>query len=450
MQEATPPPSPPAIPPQIEDAIARLGDAIESVQGIPLDPLTASWQEIEAAVIKLLLGAWRPDNPSHQAIAFMLGATFSERLRRNLGAFWFPSRSARHGAALGFPDGIIVFSPFDAVEQALSKARLQSLEDVTGELRGVLAQARARPAAAGDAPDVGGRLGPEEYRRLFDPGLVQFVALDPEALERTLAARPEVLIRDLEQAFSRLPAEVPAQIRKPTRRRIVEALQQLNPLRALGEQATRAPQLVELCALVFAGKAETGFAPAELWADLLLPLGHIGTPASFPPLDDEAAAAFREGADPLLLYVDTVPYQHPAADEDGLLGTFSDEQMSLLGAGFEGAGELRLLRLAPEALSAVWGSLDSGAVKDAIERFRLHCESAAGPAAPPSSPPTPGEPTLLDVALALLDNAAELMKAVEAEKLIPCVRQATESEASSDPILRALRKAHAAPRIVLA
>jgi hypothetical protein len=42
------------------------------------------------------------------------------------------------------------------------------------------------------------------------------------------------------------------------------------------------------------------------------------------------------------------------------------------------------------------------------------------------------------------------MKAVEAQGLIPCVRHATESEASSEPILRALRQAHSAPRIVLA
>jgi hypothetical protein len=451
LPEATPPPAAHPIPPQIEDAALRLGEAIASVQGIPLDPLTASWQEIESGVIKLLLGAFKPDNPAHQDIAFMLAAAFSQRLRRDFGAFWFPSRSARHGAALGFPDGIIVFSPFEAVEQALARARLGSLEDITGELRGVLAQARARPADIPAGAELGSeRLGPEDYRRLFDPGLVQFVALDREALDRTLGARPESLIRDLEQAFSRLPPEVPEQIHKPTRRRLLEAMKQLNPLSPLREQAARAPQLAELLALLFAGKAETGFAPAELWSDVLIPLGHIGTPGSFPALDEDGATAFRSGVDPLLLYVDAVPYQQPAADEDGLLGTFSEDQVALLDAGFEGATELRLLGLAPEALRSLWGTLDPGAVKAAIERFRRHCETTAGPATPPSSAPPPAEPTLLDVAMSLLDNATQLMKAMDGQNLMPCLRQATESEASSEPMMRALRKAHAAPRIILA
>jgi hypothetical protein len=445
LSEAAPPA--PSTPPQIEQAIAQLRDAIGSVQGIGLDPLTAGWSEIEAGVVKLLMGAFSPDNPSHQAVAFMLGATFAERLRRDLRGFWFPSRAARHGAALGFPDGVVVFSPFDAVDQALGRAKLTLLEDMTAELRGLLAQARAQQAASPEGS--GGSLGPEDYRRLFDPGFVQFVALDPTALAAVLAARPDSLKADLEQAFSRLPAEVPKQVRQPTRRRLLEALGQLNALKTLGQQAPRAPQLAELLALVFAGREETGFAPAELWADLLLPLVHIGAADSFPDLDPDAVNAFASGADPLLLYADIVPYRVPAADEDGLLGTFSDEQVAMLDPAFDGAGELRLLRLAPEALRPLWTGLDGAALRTAIERFRAHCQAAAG-APPPAPPEAEGQPSLLDVSLALLDNAAAFVKTVDAQNLIPCVRHATESEASSEPILRALRQAHSAPRIVLA
>ena len=442
---ATPPPV--SIPPQIEDAIHRLRDAIASVQGIAVDPLTAPWPEIEGGVVKLLMGAYSPENPAHETVSFMLGAAFAERLRRDLGAFWFPSRAARHGAALGFPAGIIVFSPFEAVEQALARAKLSKLDDMTGELRGLLAQARAQQASNLEAGDQA--LGPEDYRRLFDPGFVQFVALDPAVLATVLGARPDDLKKDLEQAFSRLPAEVPKEVRQPTRRRILDALGQLNALKTLGQQATRAPQLTELMALLFAGKAETGFAPAELWADILLPLGHIGAPDSFPALDPDAAAAFTRGVDPLLIYVDTVPYQRPAADEDGLLGTFADDQVAMLDPCFEGAGELRVLRLAPEALRPLWSAVDVATLRQAIERFQAHCQAEAGA---PSGAPTPpaNQPSLLDVTLSLLDDAVSLMKRVDEQNLIPCVRHATESEASSEPILRALRQSHSAPRIVLA
>jgi hypothetical protein len=442
-----PPPSSSPIPPQIEEAIGRLRDAITSVQGIALDPLTASWTEIESGVVKLLMGAYEPDNPAHQAVAFMVGAAFAERLRRDLQAFWFPSRAARHGAALGFSDGVVVFSPFEAVEQALGRARLSGLDDMVGELRGLLAQARAQQAA--NPEGSGPTLGPDDYRRLFDPGFVQFVALDPAAIATVLAARPEALKKDLEQAFARLPAEVPKQVRQPTRRRILDALGQLNPLKTLGQQAPRASQLAELLVLLFAGKGETGFAPAELWADLLLPLSHIGAPEAFPDLDADALAAFRNGVEPLLLYVDAVPYQTPAADEDGLLGTFSDDQVALLDPAFDGAGELRVLRLAPEALQSLWGNLQAGSLRAAIERFGAHAEAAAG-AAPPAPATPEGEPSLLDVSLALLDNAAELTRMITEQGLVPCVRHATESEAASEPILRALRQAHTAPRIVLA
>jgi hypothetical protein len=444
MSQPTPP-SPPPIPPQIEEAIARLGQSIADVQGIALDPLTASWQEIEAGVIKLLMGRFSPENPNHQGVAFMVAAAFSERLRRDLGAFWFPSRAARHGAALGFPPAVVVLSPFDAVDQALARAKLSSLDDMTGELRGLLAQARTRQAAS---PEGAVTLGPDDYRRLFDPGLVQLQALDPSALQTTLAAKPEVLLRDVEEAFSRLPAEVPKQVRTATRRRIVDALKQLDPLRALGEQAARAPQLAELMAILFASKEETGFAPAELWADLLFPLAHIGVPERFPELDEEGIEACKNGADPLLLYVDTVPYQKPAADEDGLLGAFAEEQVAMLDPSFEGAAELRLLRLAPEALQPLFDALDPKGLRAAIERFGTHCQAAAGTVA--GSAPPPGEMSLLDIAISLLENTTTLARAVDDKKLIPVVRHATESEAASDPILRALRQAHAAPRIVLA
>jgi hypothetical protein len=434
------------IPPQIEEAIGRLQQVIADVQGITLDPLTAPWKEIEAAVIKLLMGAFTPDNPNHQGVAFMLAAAFSERLRRDLGAFWFPSRAARHGAALGFPPAVLVLSPFDAVEQALSRGKLTSLEDMTGELRGLLAQARTQQAAT---PEGAMNLGPDDYRRLFDPGLVQLAALDPSALEAILAAKPEALIRDVEQAFSRLPPEVPKQVRNNTRRHILDACKQLDPLRTLGQQAARASQLAELMAVVFAVKEQTGFAPAELWADLLLPLAHIGAAERFPELEEEAVEAFKQGADPLLLYVDAVPYQSPSADEDGLLGTFAEDQVAMLDPAFDGAGELRLLRLAPEALRPMFGNLDPKAVREAIGRFRAHCESAAGTAAPAPETP-PGEMSLLDIAITVLDNATTLMKAIDARNLIPVVRHVTESEAASDAILRALRQAHSAPRIVLA
>jgi len=41
------------------------------------------------------------------------------RLRLDLGAFWFQNRATPHGATLGFPGAVVVFSPFEAVFEAL-------------------------------------------------------------------------------------------------------------------------------------------------------------------------------------------------------------------------------------------------------------------------------------------------------------------------------------------
>ena len=115
--------------------------------------------------------------------------------------------------------------------------------------------------------------------------------------------------------------------------------------------------------------------------------------------------AFKQGADPLLLYVDAVPYQSPAADEDGLLGTFAEDQVAMLDPAFDGAGELRLLRLAPEALRPAVRDHGpaGGAGRDRPFPRALRGRRRLRASPPPAEAP-PGEMSLLDIAITLLDN----------------------------------------------
>jgi hypothetical protein len=426
-----------APPPQIQAAVNHFAKALAAAEKREIDPLTAPWTEIEQGVIKLLGGAFSPREAAHHNLAFMVGAALAERLRRDLGAFWFPNRTVPQGAALGFPSGIIVFSPFPTALQAMSRGRLTMLDEVTRELDQVTAQGRAENLGGGQT------LGPDDYQRLFDPGFVQFVCLTPPAMQTLWARTAPQEMRELDDAFSRMPDRVPVEARKGLQRQLNDSMRRLDAARTIGELAGGAPQLIELLALVHAGGEATGFAPAELWEGVLLPLLHIGAATSFPPTDDEEVRqAFQQGAPAILVYVETVPYQTPAADEDGLLGVFPGDGVLLADAVFEKAETVRLNRVDPKILKDLAARFDATAVRASIERFR---EAGGG------KPETPENgPSLLDVAMTLLTDLSRVVASAEEKGAYLCVRHATEAEAASEPLLDELRRVATGPRIILA
>jgi hypothetical protein len=421
-------------------ALEDLRRALAGPDGQPIDPITAEWAEIERGVILMLGGAFTPQNPRHLEIVFMLASALAERLRREMGAFWFQNRATPNGATVGFPDAVVVFSPLEAVFEALGRSKLSMLTGLSAELKQAVAKGRGQP---------GQKLGPEDYQRLFDPGLTQFLALDPNALARALAAPVESTARDFEHGFSKMSRDIPEAHRKQVAQEIGGALQRLPAEAPLGDLIPRAPQLVEFVALATSTGAATGIAPVEFWEQLLLPLLHIGAAESFAPLEDDELQAYRQGADPLLLYVDVVPYKTPAADEDGLLGVFPQDAMELVDQRWADAQATRLIKLDPAILRALCAAFDPAAVRAAIERFTAFCAEAAGGAVP-APPLEPGRPPLREVVLMLAENLKRLIGEVDARNLILVLRHATESEASSEQILQDLRRALREPRIVLA
>jgi hypothetical protein len=423
-------------------ALEQFRKILRSSEGQPIDPLTADWAEVEKGVVPLLGGAFAPQKPGHLDVVFMVASALAERLRTELGAFWFQNRSTPHGATLGFPKTILVFSPFEVVFEALGRANLAQLGKVTEDLRGAVSR-------GGVAPPDGRSFGPADYQRIFDPGLVQLVAFDPKAVSAALDATAESTVRDFEHGFSKLSTQIPEPVRAQVSREVLGALKRLSGSAPLGEQVARAPQLVEFVTLVQAGTAGTGIAPAEFWEQLLFPLLHVGAAENFAEPDEEELAAYKEGADPLLLYVDVVPYQTPAADEDGLLGVFPGDDIKLLDARWQGAQGVRLLRLPAEALTEVCAQFDPAAVKTAVERFgEIYAKAAGTSVAAPER--APGQPALVDLALALADDVRQLVALAQEKGWAVGLRYATESEAQSEAVLQDLRRAIREPRIVLA
>lgn len=444
MSAPVPPAAPQSlpVPPHVQQAQSQLSSALQQAEGKPVDLLKAPWAEVEKSVQKLLGGPFQPQRPEHQVLALGLAGAFAERLAAEDKAFWFPNRDSPEGASLGFPEALIMLSPFGAVMDALLQSKLPALEDLAKDIRRSLGQARFTPQAASALGLQGMRLGPADYQRLFDPGFVQFVVLDPAKAKAAFEGKPDVLARDIKEALGRTQPPLPPEARQQFEGQLVQSLQRLEAGKPLSEQVERAPRLAELMGHLFGAVASTGAAPEEFWHDIVMPMLFIGSPEKLPPVDEEEKQAFTQGVPPVALFVDTVPYSN-SAPEDGLLGAFEHAELSLPHASFGKVGALRLIKVSPERLKPLLESFDADKTLDAVRRFTAYMEKEAGKAAPPN----PANEEMLNAVRVLLTDFKRALKEGKGELH---VRRITEAEAASEQALDLVRRALQGPRILLA
>ncbi len=427
-----------SIPATLVPAVEQLANLLKLPDGKPLDLFAAPWIDVEKGVIPLLGGAFSPDRPEHQAVALGLAGAFGARLIAAHNAFWFLNRESAEGASVGFPDALVVLSPLGAVSDALAAGQLNRLDAVDADIRRALGQARF----GGGAP---ARLEPADYERLFDPGFLQFVAINGTQLKAAWEGTVSSAAREIQDALGR-STKLPAEARKQLESQLLGTLQRLEGDKPMVEEAARVPRVGEVVGLLFAGTGGTGAAPEELWRDVVFPLLHVGVPPSFPPLDKEELKAAQEGVDPLFLFLEVVPYEHPAHD-DGLLETFAQEDLSLPHPKLQGVGMPHLIQLKQDRLAPLLEAFDPAKLKDAVERFAAHVAGLTGKAATRTEAGT----AMLSSALALLTELKELkakLGSVPDGRL--CVRRLTEAEAASEPMMQLVRTALSAPRIILA
>jgi hypothetical protein len=426
-------------PSHLEAPLAQLAASLARVEGKPVDLLTAPWPEVEAGVVKLLRGPYVPDRPEHQLVALGLAAAFGQRLVASDNAFWFPMREAPEGAMLGFPEAVLMLTPFTTVTDALGRAQLVQLDEVAKDVRRALAEARFAPTAGAPV-----RLSSADYARLFDPSLLQFLALNKPRMDELWAARPDRLARDLRDALGRVGTRIASESRTQLEHQLVGALGRLDSAKSLGAQLEQAPRLGELLADLFAGTHRTGSAPDAFWEDVVFPLLFIGAPDSFPALDAEEVRATQQEADPLLLFLDTMPYRQPAP-EDAVLGVFEVAQVGLLHPSLGRSGVPRLLTVNAEALGRLLASFDPGAMENALTRFSTYLSEKTGKPVQASTPSKQME----DSALALLSEFKTLLAGAPNGSAVG-MRRLTEAEALSDGALASVRQALQGPRIILA
>ena len=206
-------------PPQLDAAFSQVNAALDQLEARKVDLLKEPWDAIEKGVIKLLGGPFNPQRMEHQVVALAMASAFARRLHADHQAFWFPSREAVEGAALGFPEALITLSPFGAVVEALASAKLSRLDDIQKDIRNSLAQVKFGAGGIGSGAP---RIGPEDYMRLFDPGFVQIVALDSAKAGQTWTTPPERLAIDVRDAISRAQ-KLPPELKKQMEARHAEA-----------------------------------------------------------------------------------------------------------------------------------------------------------------------------------------------------------------------------------
>ena len=423
----------------LDAATQQLSASLARVTGAPIDLKSASWADIEKGVIRLLMGPFRPDQPEHQLVALGLAGVFADRLIASDQAFWFPHREAPEGGMIGFPEAVLMLSPFQAVVEALSRGKLERLEEVTADLRRALAQARFAPT--GGAPM---RLRPEDYARLFDPGFLQFMALDARRTKELWEARPVVLSADLRAALGRVSAQrMSAESKAQFEQQIVGSLSRLDPARSFGDQVEQSPRLAELMLTLVAATRQTGSAPDEFWEQAVFPLLFTGAPTTYPPLDPQDVEAAKQGVDPLALFLDVVPYSSPAP-EDGLLGVFPMQEIEVPHPGLAEGGVPRLLGVPKATLQAKLAAYDARATRASLDGFTKYLSEKAGK---PIAPSAPGK-QMEDAALALLVELKGLLEGAPADAQL-VMRRLTETEALSDGALAAVREAMQGPRIIL-
>ncbi len=427
-------------PPQLAAARAQLEAVLEQVEKRRVDLLAAPWAEIEKAAIKVLGGPFQLDQPEHQMIALGLAAAFGARLAVEHKAFWFPSRESPEGAAIGFPEALISLSPFGAVLDALMASKLDRLDEVAKEIRTSLAQVKFGAGAL-----VGQKkLSAADYQRLFDPGFVQVIAVDPQKALAAWTTPPNRLALDVKDALSRIGNKLPEPVKQQLDGQLVQSLQRLEAGKPMIEQIARAPRVAELVGHLWGSTLGTGCAPEEFWQDVAMPLIYIGCPEKFPELDEESLAAAKQGVHPFFLFLDVVPFQTSAPEDEGLLGAFPANTLALPHPAFEQSGNVRLIKVGTEAVKAPVEKFDAAKTRDAIARFAEYLKTQGGAAAAEQGKAEAEQ--MLSAAISLLE---EFKKIVASGKDV-YVRRLTEAEAGAEVAMSALRNALQGPRIILA
>ncbi len=403
----------PATPPQIKIALEQLQTTLTAAGYPSLDPLTASWAELEPAIHKVLDGTFQASHPGHRLLSLRLGALFGERLARAGRGFWFVQSEAMAGLALGFPDVVFTVSPFTVVTMALVKNSLAGLETAAAKILEDRNEAKAREAS----PKA---LTPADYQRTMDPSFIEFLALDEKRAHAAWELSPRRLIQELKDALFR--AQLSKQTAAWLETSVLSELRELDQNQRLIDQAERAPRAIERVGELFAGRYGTGLTTESGWSQVALRLLSVDATQTA-TIRPQALAAIKKGAGPLVAFLHEMP-KLPDAPQEGILGLFQPAQLSAPHPQLAGLQTLRLVRVNPRPLLPLLQKFQEKALREALEAFLPRLQEAVGAPTALSAQ----ERALFDEALGFCKRLQDTLALAVSQKLDLCVRRGTEQE----------------------
>ncbi len=427
------------LPALLANPLKSLQASLQRVGTGTIDLNSASWEEIERGVARVLGGPFDQAREDHSVVMLGLVGLLVARMRSAHGAFLYPRSDSQMGVEVGFPQAVLAVSPFGSILSALAQAKLGMLDELEKSIATALA--RARFSGAGTRA-----LQAEDYQRLFDPSFLQVVGIDKERLRQFAEATPTRLRLDLQEALMRT-ARLPEQAKKELEAQLLGALAQFDPAVPLLKQTAKGLRFVEVMLSLYAIGEATPPASMDYWTQIALPLLLIGNPDQFPPLTPEDREAVAQGADLRFVYLEAVPYKFPAADENGFLGVFPVASATTLFPELADSAPPRLFKVDAQPIKAALEAFDATAVQAAIGRFEAHARSSVEEGPRKSSSEAADATAIIGSALATLGSIKAIVGNPRYELAF---RSLTEVEASSEPSISEVRKAMSGPRIILA
>lgn len=342
------------------------------------------------------------DVNTHKDIWFALGAWLAETLRERHGGFWLVGGEDPRAWRVGFSKILLEIAPHVFAERLLRSGQ-GCAKKMVAEIDRIREQHEQQAAAdGGTAKD---RYQPQHYARLHTIPLAQWLVIDMARLQPAWAQKTVAELRGLvAEAGKRLPPQNAAVVEK-----VGEMLGKLEDDKPAAAQA-KERGLYEAVAQIYAMKRATPPIAVDVLEKVVLPALLIGFPDKFPPLGDDDVAAIRKGTDLFAVYVDVVPYAHPA-EEGGFLGTFAPSE---LGTPYPDRGNLDVgkgdwLAVNPAKLKPLLDKFDPKRLVATFKRFVDYVNAQ------------PNVPRLREVGMPLAETAARALADLRA-----CVAAASE------------------------
>ncbi|ACY13147.1 hypothetical protein [Haliangium ochraceum] len=302
------------------EAVAGLadveGDAGALALAIPLEVITfETWLLAQIGDEEAL----DLENTAHWEFWFNFGAWIGETLRRRHGGHWLIAADDPKTWRLGFSKIMLEIAPFRFAEQLLQigAGTAQKLIAEIERLR--LGHEEQKARDGGEEID---RFTAQTYIRLHTVPLGQWMAMDFPHVARMWN---QATVRDLVKEIKKVAKQAnPANL--PLLERLVQAIEQADPMKPLAEQ-TNDRALFETIAQVVGLRRATAPLAMDVIERFVLPAVHIGIPDSFPPLDEDDLELLRKGAEFFALFVEVVPHKYQAAD-DGFLRSIPQEDLA--------------------------------------------------------------------------------------------------------------------------